>query len=97
MGGTMSKSEEIGAANTPIAVKGKKGNWTCPHHPNSYDVKCGMCDMAASFEKGRLFHEARKTELAFTYLKDGLTPEEANVKAETNYALLYDIRNRAGL
>lgn len=69
----------------PIAVRGKNGSWTCPRHPDSYDMKCGLCDIASHIERGRQKAESRIHELAFTYLKDGMTPEDAEAKARDAY------------
>ena len=77
--------------DTPIAIRGKKGNWTCPRHPDSYDMNCGLCDIASHIERGRLKVESNIHKLAFTYLKDGMTPEDAEAKARENYCRLTSI------
>lgn len=72
-----------------------KGEISCGTHPDSYDLKCGICDIASAMESGRRKGEAKIHELAFTYLNDGLSPEEAEAKARENYRRLAEIHEEA--
>jgi len=72
-----------------------KGQISCGNHPDSYALNCGICDIASAMESGRRKGEAKIHELAFTYLKDGLTPEEAEAKARDAYRRLGEIHDAA--
>ena len=75
--------------------RNQKGEISCHLHPDSYDMKCGICDLASAVESGRQKREAKIYELAFIYLKDGLTPEEAEAKARDAMDRLSEIHDRA--
>lgn len=67
------------------------GQISCARHPDSWDPQCGMCNLASAMERGRQRGLERVRQLAFTYLQDGLTPEEAAAKAKDNYYRLAEL------
>ena len=68
-----------------------KGEISCSRHPDSWDSQCGGCEFASAMERGRQKGLAKVRQLAFTYLQDGLTPEEAAAKAKENYYRLAEL------
>lgn len=81
-------------SDKPIFRTNANGEIFCATHFGSYDMKCGICALAGAAERGRQKGEQNIRDLVFTYLKDGLTPEEAATKARENYTRLAQVLNR---